>query len=209
MRIARDRGRWDDRREERAGDERGRPPWPLLVAVEVAVRGRERREVDRRQERLVAGAVVHVRRRHARRPERPAVEAAVERDDPGPAGDAAGELHARRRSPPSPSSGTSRCRSAAGSVSASIRASVTTGSAVADRAGRADQPVGLGVDRRGHPRVVVAERRDRDAVREVEVGPAVGVVEAVALAVVPAPLEVAAEDRREVRRPVRRDRRRR
>ena len=87
-----------------------------------------------------------------------------------------------------------------GSVSASIRASVTTGSAVADRAGRADQPVDLGVDRRGHARVVVAEGGDRDPVREVEVGAAGRVVQAMPLAVAPAPLEVAAEDRREVRR---------
>ena len=65
---------------------------PLVVAVEVAVGGRERREVDARQERLVAGPVVDVRGRDARRPERPAVEAAAERDDPGPAGHPPGEL---------------------------------------------------------------------------------------------------------------------
>ena len=45
----------------------------------------------------------------------------------------------------------------------------------ADRRDRADQPVDLGVDGRGHPRVGVAQRRDGDAVGEVEVGRAVGV----------------------------------
>ena len=46
----------------------------LLVAV-VLVGGRIRREVHARHERLVAGPVVDVRGGHARRAERPAVEA--------------------------------------------------------------------------------------------------------------------------------------
>ena len=45
----------------------------------------------------------------------------------------------------------------------------------------------------------VAERGDRDAVREVEIGATVGVVQPVTLAVAPRPLEVAAEDGRQVR----------
>ena len=49
------------------------------------------------------------------------------------------------------------------------------------------------------PRVGMAERRDGDAVREVEVGPAIGVVQAMALAVAPLALEIAAEDRCQVR----------
>ena len=48
------------------------------------------------------------------------------------------------------------------------------------------------------PRMGVAQRRDRDAVREVEVRLAVGVVQPVALAVAPLALEVAAEDGRQV-----------
>ena len=151
----------------------------------------------RRQERLVAGPVVEVRGRDARRAERPAVEAAAERDDPGPAGDAAGELQRavdRLRARVEEHDRVDRVGEGLGEHPGEGHDRL----AVADRAGRADQPVDLGVDRGGHPRVVVAERRDGDPVREVEVGPAVGVVQAVALAVVPAPLEVAAEDGREV-----------
>ena len=53
------------------------------------------------------------------------------------------------------------------------------------------------------------ERRDRDAVREVEVGAPVRVVQAVPLAVAPVALEVAAQDGRQVRGEGRRSRRRR
>ena len=49
--------------------------------------------------------------------------------------------------------------SGSGSVSASSSASRHDRLRVADRAGRADQPVDLGVDRRGDARVAVAERR--------------------------------------------------
>ena len=62
-------------------------------------------------------------------------------------------------------------------------------------------PFSLGVDRGRHPRVGMAERGDRDPVREVEVRLAGGVVQAVPDAVAPAPLEVAPEDRREVAYP--------
>ena len=74
------------------------------------------------------------------------------------------------------------------------------GLGVADRPGRPDQPVDLGVDRRGHPRMGVTEGRDRDPVRKVEVGAAGRVEQAMADAVTPAALEVATEDRRQVRR---------
>ena len=45
----------------------------------------------------------------------------------------------------------------------------------------------------------MTERRDRDAVGEIEVGPTVGVDETVALAVTPFVLEVATEDGGEMR----------
>ena len=64
----------------------------LLVASELGMGRRVGREVDARQQRLVARPVVEVRGRHAGRPERPAVEATAERDDPGPAGHAPCEL---------------------------------------------------------------------------------------------------------------------
>ena len=50
---------------------------------------------------------------------------------------------------------------------------------------RPDEPVDLGVDGRRDPRMGVPERGDRDAVREVEIGAAIGVIQAVALPVAP------------------------
>ena len=91
-----------------------------------------------------------------------------------------------------------------GRVAASIVRQARDRLGVADRAGRPDQPVDLGVDRGGDRRVVVAEGGDGDPVGEVEVRLAGRVVQAMALAVAPAPLEVAAEDRRDVGRRVRR-----
>ena len=88
--------------------------------------------------------------------------------------------------------------SGAGNVSASSVARRTTGSAIAHRPGRDDEPIDLLVDRRRHRGMVVAERRDRDPVGEVEVGRAGRVVQAVTLAVAPAPLEVATEHGGEV-----------
>ena len=50
-----------------------------------------------------------------------------------------------------------------------------------DRVDRPDEPVDLGVDRGGHPRMGVAQGGHGDPVGEVEVGPPVGVEQAVAL----------------------------
>ena len=68
----------------------------------------------------------------------------------------------------------------------------------ADRVDRADQLVDLRVDRGRDGRMHVAERRDRDPVREIQVGLPAHVVEAMALAVAPLPLEIAAENGRQV-----------
>ena len=57
-----------------------------------------------------------------------------------------------------------------GRVATSFRARIFDRLAVAHRPGRADEPVDLGVDRRGDGRVMVPEGRDRDPVGEVEVG---------------------------------------
>ena len=193
----RDLRRRDHRREQGPEDLDGGVGCPLLVAVELRVGGRVRREVDARQERLVAGPVVQVGGRDARRAERPAVEAAAERDDPRPAGDAAGELQRavdRLRARVQEHHAVDRV----GQGVREHRRQPHHRLGIAHRAGRADQPVDLGVDRRRHRGVMMAERRDRDPVREVEVGASARVVQAVPLAVAPAPLEVAAEDRRQV-----------
>ena len=62
---------------------------------------------------------------------------------------------------------------------------------------RTDESVDLGVDRSGHLRVGMAECRHGDPVREVEVGLAGRVVQAVADAMAPGPLEVPAQHGRE------------
>ncbi len=54
------------------------------------------------------------------------------------------------------------------------------------------------MDGGGHPRVSMAESRDRDPVREVEVGAAGRVEQAMTDAMAPTALEVASQDRREV-----------
>ena len=84
--------------------------------------------------------------------------------------------------------------SGSGKVAASAAASSEIGAREPDRVDRADQPIDLGVDGGSDPRVGVAEGRDGDPVGEVEVGPAVRVEQAVALAVAPRPLEIAPED---------------
>ena len=70
---------------------------------------------------------------------------------------------------------------------------------IAQRVADVEELVDLLVDGLRHGRVVMAERRGGDAVREIEVAPARGVDQLVALAAIPGTLEVAAEDRREVR----------
>ena len=178
--------------------------WPapaatrLLVAAEIRIGLGNGREVDPRQQRLVAGPVVEVRGRDAGRAERPAVEAAAERDDPGPAGHPAGELERavdRLGARVQEHHRIERVREGRGERRRQARDRLGE----ADRRDRPDELVDLGVDRRRHPRMGVAQRRDRDAVGEVEVRLAVGVVQPVALAVAPRPLEVAAQDGRQVR----------
>ena len=185
MRIARDRRRRDDRREQRPQDRPGAAADAASSSPSKSRIGdRERREVDARQQRLVAGPVVEVRGRHARRPERPAVEAAAERDDPGPAGDPARELERavdRLGARVQEHHRIERVRERRRELRRQPRDRLGE----ADRVDRPDQLVDLGVDRRRHPRMCVAERGDRDPVREVEVGAAVGVVQPVALAVAP------------------------
>ena len=59
--------------------------------------------------------------------------------------------------------------SGAGNVAASVVGQAADRLGEADGRDRTDQPVDLGVDRRRHPRMGVAERGDRDAVGEVEI----------------------------------------
>ena len=181
-----------DRRIARLDARRGR-----LVAVELGVGGRVRREVDARQERLVAGPVVEARRRHARRAERPAVERAAERDDPGPARDPAGELERpvdRLRARVEEQDRVERVRERAGEHPGELDRRLRE----ADRVDGAHQPVDLGVDGGGDPGMGVAQRGDGDPVREVEVLAPGRVVQPVADAVRPAAVRVAADDRRHV-----------
>ena len=89
--------------------------------------------------------------------------------------------------------------SGAGKVAARARGQLADRRGEADRVDRADQPVDLGVDGRGDPRMRMPERRDRDAVGEVQVRPPVRVVQAMPFAVTPVAHEVAAEDGGQVR----------
>ena len=141
-----------------------------LVAAEVAVRGGEGQHVDARQQRLVAAPVVQVGARDRCRPEGPAVEGAAEGDDARPARHPAGELErrldrlgARVHEEDRVERLGERRRELVGQADRRLR--------VADRGRGHDEPVDLLVDRRGHRRVMVAERRDGDPVGEVEVGP--------------------------------------
>ena len=89
--------------------------------------------------------------------------------------------------------------SGAGNVAASSVARRDDRFGEAERIDRTDQPVHLRVDRGRHPWVDVAQRRDGDAVGEVEIGAPVGVEQAMALAVAPLTLEIAPQHGREVR----------
>ena len=187
----------DDRGQQRPQDREARRRGGRLVAVELGVGGRVRREVDARQERLVAGPVVEAGRRHARRTERPAVERAAERDDPGPARDPAGELERavdRLRARVEEQDRVERVGERAGEHPGQLDGRLRE----ADRVDGTRQPVDLGVDGGGDPGMGVAQRGDRDPVREVEVLPPGRVVQPVADAVRPAPVDVAADDRRHV-----------
>ena len=197
MRMHADLGRRDHRsRGARGGRPGAASVAAVLVAAELAVDGRVGREVDARQERLVAGPVVEVGGRDDWSPRTSA------RGTPPRKAMIPGRPVTRRASLSAPSMASepelrnNTESSGTGNVAASSVASRETGSAKPERVDRPDEPVDLGVDRRGHPRVDVAERRDRDAVREVEVGAAVGVVQPMALAVAPLALEVAPEDGR-------------
>ena len=126
------------------------------------------------------------------------MEAATERDDPGPPGRPPSELECR----------LDRLRAGVeedhrvewvGKRGRELGRKPDGRLAVAHRPGWRDQSVDLLVDRGGHRGVVMAEGGDRDAVRKVEVRLAIDVKQAVALAVTPAPLEVATEDRRQAR----------
>ena len=150
----------------------------LLIAIEVLVGHRERREVDAGQQRLVTGPVVEVRRRDARRAHRPAVEAATEGHDARAAGDPTGELeraidrlgarvHEHHR--------VERL----GERRREIDREARDRFGETDRVDRSDQPVHLLVDRRSDARMDVTERGDGDPVREVEVRLAVRVVQPV------------------------------
>ena len=169
----------------------------LLVVREVAVDGREGREVDARQERLVADPVVQVGARDARRADRPPVERSPERDDRGPAGDPPRELERpvdRLRAGVEEQDRVERVRQRVREHPRQRHRRLGE----PDRVDGTDQAVDLGVDGRSHPRMRVPERGNRDPVGEVEVLAPRGVHEAVADPVRPAPVHVPAEDRRHV-----------
>ena len=188
-RRRRDRGRCQRAQVgHRARDRR------LLVTAEPAVDGRKRRQVDRRQHRLVADPVVERRAGDRHRPERPAVEGAAERDDPRPSRHAPAQLERRvdrLRAGVEEHDGVDRVGQARRDGIGRARDRLRE----ADGVDRPDQSVDLGVDRSIDARMVVAERRHRDAVREIEIGAAVGVEQPVTLAVAPLTLEIPAEDR--------------
>ena len=119
------------------------------------------------------------------------MEGAAERDDPGPARHAAGEL---QRSVDRLRPGVQehhRVERLGERLDQRVR-EPRDRLGEAERVDRPDEAVDLGVDRRVDPRMGMAEGRDRDAVGEVEVGVPVGVEQAMALAVAPLALEVAA-----------------
>ena len=126
------------------------------------------------------------------------MEAAAERDDPGPAGDPPGELERAIdgfRAGVQEQDGVERV----GKRGRDLRREARDRLGEADRRDRSDEPVDLRVDRRGHPGMGVAQGGDGDAVGEIEVGLAVGVDEAMALPVAPFTLEIAAQDGRQIR----------
>ena len=194
-----DRRRRDRRRRQRPQVGHGAGDSGALVTAEVAVDRRERRQVDRRQQRFIPDPVVDGGARDRHRPERPAVEAAPERDDPRPPGHAASQLQ-RRVDRLGPGVEEDRRierrrehrRELVGQTGDRFRE--------AHRRDRTDQLVDLGVDGGGHPRMDVPERRDGDAVREIEVCATLGVEQPVTLAVAPLALEIAAKDRCQVGR---------
>src|SRR5258705_4180721 len=169
-----------------------------LVAVVVAVRMRIRIDMHARAERLVAGPIVEVRRRGAQRAERPAVEAALERDDRRPPRRAARQLECaldRLGAGVAEEHAVEPVGERRGEALGQPRHRLDVAKAVRDM----DQSIDLGVDSGRHSRVAVAQDRGRNAGCEVEVRLAVGVVQPVGVAVGPRPLEVAGHDRREVR----------
>ena len=170
----------------------------LLVTPEVAIDVRERRDVDRRQQRLVAVPVVDVRGGDADRAVRPAVEPAAERDQARAAADAARELER----------GFDRLGAGVreedrverrGHLLRDHLGQPADGLQVAERVADVEELVDLRVHRGRHGRVVMAERRRGDATGEVEVPTARRVDQLVTLAALPRTLVIAAEDRREVR----------
>ena len=168
-----------------------------LVAIEVAIGHGIRRQVDVGQQRAVAALVVGVRGRDAQRAKRAAVEGAVEGDDRRPAGRPARQLERALDglgAGVAEEDGVERVGQRAGQHLRQPRNRLV----VAHALHQVEQSVGLGVDGGSDGGVPMAEHGDRDAGGEIEVGLAVRVVEAMALAVVPVALEVAGEDRRQV-----------
>ncbi len=169
----------------------------VLVALEVAVDVREGRQVDARQERLVAMAVVGVRAGDAGRPERPAVEAAAEGDDARPTGHPTSHLEGALDGLRARVEEEDRIERV-GHLGRDHLGQTVDRLGEADRARRRDEAVDLRVDGGGDGGMMVPERRDGDAVGEVEIRPAFDVEQAMPLAMAPGALEIAAQDRRQV-----------
>ena len=138
------------------------------VATEVAIDIGEGGQMDAGQERLVAAAIVRVRARHAGRPEGPTVEAAPEGDDARPPGHAASHLERA----------LDRLRARieeedrvewVGHLGRDHLGQPVDGLREADRVGRAMSRSDLRMDGGRHGRMVVAERRDGDAIGKVEI----------------------------------------
>ena len=189
-------GRRHDRREEPLEMvERGRAGG-LRVTAEVAVGMREGRDVHVRQERVVAGAVVEAGAGDAEGAVGAPVEGAVEGDDVRPTGRPAGQLDGPVHDLRAGVAEVDRVEALGHLLDQHLRQArhrLQVPETVAD----VEQAVDLRVDGRIDPGVGVAEGRHGDAVGEVEVAAAVGVVEPVALAAHPGPLEVATQDGRE------------
>jgi hypothetical protein len=131
--------------------------------------------VDHREQRSEAGALLHLRVRERQRAHRPAVEGALEGDDPRPMGVVARELDGpfdgfgpgvREEDPRLPAEGRDR-----GQALHELEVARLVEVGRRD----VDEPIGLLLDRGHHLRVSVAGRADGDAGGEVEEAVAVDI----------------------------------
>ncbi len=128
----------------------------FFVVAEVSVHVGKRRQVDRREKRLVSEPVVDARARDGGGAEGSAVEGAPEGDDAGPPGHPSRELERSLdglRAGIAEEDRVQRLRACVGEHCGQPPDRLQVAEGVAD----VEQLVGLVLDRRGHRRVVVAE----------------------------------------------------